>query len=86
MRKICLLLLAVILVALPALSSCDINLFGGKSSEQQEYERQVESWKAQQEADQKAQEQYYQEQLEAYQKYLEEYAEWEAQQKLLEAQ
>lgn len=86
MRKISLLLLAVILVVLPALSSCDFNLFGGKSREQQEYERQVEIWKAQQEADQKAQEQYYQAQIEAYQKYLEEYAEWEAQQKLLEAQ
>ena len=74
------------LVALPALSSCDINLFSGKSQEQQEYERQVEIWKARQEAAQRAHEQYYQEQLEAYQKYLEEYAEWEAQQKLLEAQ
>jgi ABC-type sugar transport system substrate-binding protein len=60
----------LLLVSLPALSSCDLLGIGGKSKEQKYLEQQLDLMKQQQAAAQKAQEEYYQ----ALQKGLEDYA------------
>ncbi|MBN1176865.1 MAG: hypothetical protein JXA51_04210 [Dehalococcoidales bacterium] len=69
--------LAVLLVALPFLSACD--LFGGGDSEREYYEQQLEAYKKVAEANRKAQEEYNKNLREGLQQWSEEYKKWQDQ-------
>jgi hypothetical protein len=70
MKKWQFLALALLLVCLPVLSSCELLGIGGKSKEQLYLEQQLDLMQQQQAAAQKAQDEYYQ----ALQKGLQDYA------------
>ena len=70
-------MMVVLLVSLPVLSSCDLLGIGGKSKEQKYLEQQLELMQAQQEAAQKAQDEYYQNLQKALNDYLQKYAEYQ---------
>ena len=58
------------------LSSCDLLGIGGKSKEEEYYERQLEIIRQQQEASQKAQEEYNEQVRKALEEYSKQYAEY----------
>jgi type III secretory pathway component EscR len=66
-------MIGILLVSLPVLSSCDLLGIGGKSKEQQNYEQQLQLMQAQQAAAQKAQDDYYQALQKALNDYLKQY-------------
>ena len=69
-------MILVLLVSLPVLSSCDLLGIGGKSKEQKYLEQQLELMQQQQAAAQKAQEEYYQNLQKALNDYLKQYNEF----------
>ncbi len=70
-------MIVVLLVSLPVLSSCELLGIGGKSKEQKYLEQQIELMKQQQEAAQKAQDEYYQNLQKALNDYLKQYNDYQ---------
>ena len=70
------LVIVLLLVAQPLLSSCDVLGIGGKSKERIYYEQQLQLIQLQQEAAQKAQEEYNQQVQQALNEYLKQYNEY----------
>jgi hypothetical protein len=68
------LLLAVLLISLPALVSCDLS---GSKSKKELYQLQIEAYQKQQEDYQKAQEEYFQSLEKALDDYNKDYEEWQ---------
>ena len=75
MKKWQAIVLAILLVSLPALSACD--LFGGKDKEREYYQQQLEAINKAQEAYQKQQEEYYKSLQDGFQQWSEEYNKWQ---------
>ena len=79
MKKWHAILLAILLVSLPALSACDMLGLNKKEKERQYYEQQLEAIKKVQEANQAAQEAYYESLRQGLEDYLEQWAKYQKQ-------
>jgi len=80
-------LLSILLLAIPALSACDLLGMGNsKEQERDYYEQQIEAYKKIQEASQKQNEEYNQRLQKGLQDYTKAFAEWQYQQQQLQLQ
>jgi ABC-type transporter lipoprotein component MlaA len=79
-------ILAVLLVSLPALSACKALGLGGNDNEEELYRQQLEAYQQQREAYQKYREEYYQKLEEGLNQYMEAYQDYQDQQTQLQIQ
>jgi hypothetical protein len=80
MKKWHAILLVVLLASLPVFSACDLLGLGGKSSEQEYYDKQIKAYQQVQEANQKATEAYNEQLQKGLQEWANAYGEWSANQ------
>jgi Holliday junction resolvase RusA-like endonuclease len=79
-------IIAVLLLAIPMISSCDVLGIGGKSQKEKYYEQQIQLMQQQQEAAAKAQQEYYDTLQKALQDYMNQYAQYNDAQRQAEIQ
>ena len=80
MKKWHAILLVVLLASLPVFSACDLLGLGGKSSEQDYYDKQIKAYQQVQEANRKAQEAYNEQLQKGLQEWANAYGAWSANQ------